>query len=244
MSIEPQVYLLTPDNVAKLGYLGFTNVHTGKTVPLHEFINRTFPHFNLVVFLERVLAALGNAGKHPFAKAIEYNSDNQTLTISISDANEELRFIRQFCNKNGLITVHHTWFELPLLFRGKTLSQYVLKESMQQYINMGLNKIEMVAALDNGGYVWAKYGFVATKRTEVTKILELAENQLTNVQFERVKAIYNRYYSNHPDGTSFPMILWANIPFMKSVLTGAAWHGELDLKNEEQFNNFTIYVSR
>gem|GEM_PF-3479077 len=40
------------------------------------------------------------------------------------------------------------------------------------------------------------------------------------------------------------MDLWAAFDFMKPVLMGSDWHGELDLKNKEQFRNFKDYVSR
>ena len=40
------------------------------------------------------------------------------------------------------------------------------------------------------------------------------------------------------------MILWAKIDFMKDILRGSDWHGEVDLKNKEQFTNFMEYVFR
>ena len=109
---------------------------------------------------------------------------------------------------------------------------------------MGVGQINVHAALTDGGYVWAKHFFTATKKDEVSQILEVAEKRLRGSQFSMVKRIFDNYYYKHPNGMDFPINKWAEIPFMKEILRGTSWHGSIDLNNTEQFNNFISYVFR
>jgi hypothetical protein len=153
-------------------------------------------------------------------------------------------FIRKFTRIDGKILVNHLYCIIPLLYRGKGLIKSVFKSSLQQYVNMNADKIIVHAGLDSGGYVWAKFGFVAVNNDEVSTILANAEKRLTKVQYEIINSIYIKYYARDPNGRSFPMTLWANLDFMKDLLMGSDWKGELDLKNSEQFSNFKEYVFR
>jgi hypothetical protein len=85
---------------------------------------------------------------------------------------------------------------------------------------------------------------VAIDKNEVEIILDEARKALTSTQFAPVEHIYNTYYTKNPVGNTFPMLLWAGLDGMKDVLPGADWHGEVDLKNNEQFSNFKDYVFR
>ena len=71
-------------------------------------------------------------------------------------------------------------------------------------------------------------------------IIEYAKNILgeDSENFKDVRNIYDVYYRNYPEGRAFPMILWANMLCMEDILKGSQWHGELNLKNQEQYLNF------
>jgi hypothetical protein len=84
----------------------------------------------------------------------------------------------------------------------------------------------------------------AIDKIEVDEILSEAKKQLLQDEYDAVKDIYDIYYFNNPNGKSFPIDLWAGMGFMKKVLMGSDWHGELDLKNSSQFSNFKDYVFR
>ena len=100
------------------------------------------------------------------------------------------------------------------------------------------------AGLGGGGYTWARHGFVAVDQKEVQTILTDAHKKLSINEIVPVERIFSKYYSDHPAGTEFPMILWASLPGMKEVLRGSDWNGSLDLHNPEQFRNFSNYVFR
>jgi hypothetical protein len=89
-----------------------------------------------------------------------------------------------------------------------------------------------------------QHGFVAVDQNEVQRILADAYNKLSVNEIIPVERIFSKYYSDHPGGTEFPMILWASLPGMKEVLRGSDWNGSLDLHNPEQFRNFGNYVFR
>jgi len=107
---------------------------------------------------------------------------------------------------------------------------------------MGVDKIKVEAALDDGGYVWAKTLFAASVPEEVTAILTKASSEMHPAQFKFVKRIYDNYYGKHPDGRAFPMNKWAELPGMEQILRGSYWHGEIDLNNNELLAKFIDYV--
>lgn len=64
--------------------------------------------------------------------------------------------------------------------------------------------------------------------------------------YENVKAIYDHYYLNNPNGKAFPIRNWANIDTMEHVLKLDTnnWHGWIDLTNPLELLNFKKYVYR
>jgi hypothetical protein len=144
----------------------------------------------------------------------------------------------------GEIIVEHRYCLVPLSYQGKGLIKPIFQESLQQYVNMGVRKIRVHAGFAGGGYSWARHGFVAIDQTEVEAILAEAYKRLNVNEIVPVERIYKKYYSDHPTGAEFPMILWASLPGMKEILRGSDWNGELDLHNPEQFRNFCNYVFR
>lgn len=133
---------------------------------------------------------------------------------------------------------------MPVEHQGKGIIKGVFQISLQQYVNMGARKITVHSGLEGGGYAWAKAGFVAVDKNEVEVILEAARRILQPDELARVERIYNKYYSDFPNGNAFPIVLWARYEPMKQVLSGSDWHGEVDLKDQEQFSSFNDYVFR
>jgi hypothetical protein len=122
----------------------------------------------------------------------------------------------------------------------------VLKASLEHYLKIKADMIEVVAGLSKGAYVWARHGFVAVDPADVKRILKKARRELNDVQYEVVKAIHDDYYVQKPNGNDFPIKNWADLPFMKKVLMhpDCQWQGRLDLNNPDQLRKFEEYVSR
>lgn len=150
--------------------------------------------------------------------------------------------VRSFFRKDGSVTVGHDLCIIPPEFREKRLGNQLLKIWIQQYISVGIAKIEVLAALKDGGYVWARHFFTADKRAEVDVIFKKAQDELSPANFELVKTIYDLYYNTEPTGKHFPMAEWAAFKFMAPILSGSEWEGTLDFNNSEQLHNFISYI--
>jgi hypothetical protein len=60
--------------------------------------------------------------------------------------------------------------------------------------------------------------------------------------FKIAKRIFDFYYEKYPNGKAFPMDLWAGLEFMKNVLIGSTWSGEIDIKNKSQLDKLIKYA--
>ena len=98
------------------------------------------------------------------------------------------------------------------------------------------------AALQDGGYVWAKVGFKAVDQSEMEAIPKEEKKRLPQGQFNIAKIWYDDHYNNFP-GLPFNIAHWAGLPFMESILRGSHWHGEIDLTNRAELRNFKIRIS-
>jgi hypothetical protein len=169
---------------------------------------------------------------------IQYYTDNY------DHPSDGLALSRNFIRYKDELVIVHDYFVLPATERGKGISKKVLAYGLKQYLQMGVKKIRVHAALQDGGYVWAKALFRACIRAEVDFILREAKGRVTPEQFKMVKRIYDHYYNRYPERTAFPMAEWSGLPFLRDILRGCSWHGEIDLSNSEDLLNFKIYVTR
>jgi len=96
--------------------------------------------------------------------AVSYGN-YQGTTIKVSGnlyAQDGLRagtFERKFMRENGVTTVEHEFLRLNSDYRGKGFSTAFSEFSEAYYRANGVSKIEVFAALENGGYTWAKAGY-------------------------------------------------------------------------------------
>ncbi len=135
------------------------------------------------------------------------------------------------------------FLRIPASARKQGIVKRLLNMCLQQYLFLGVDQIELEAALANGGLVWAKAFFTAKDAKEVRVILENAERKLTPEKFKFVKRVYDNYYNEHPEGTAFPIVKWSQLSGMNEILNGSRWHGELDLNNSEILSKFKHYVA-
>jgi hypothetical protein len=155
-----------------------------------------------------------------------------------------LVFARTFMrDPAGIIIVNHDYFRLPESARGQNKGKEVLGTCFDQYMNIGVSKITVHAALQDGGYVWARAGFRAIHKIEVEVILKEAENRLPQDEYNIAKVWYDDHYNNFSN-LPFNISDWAGLPFMETILRGSHWHGEIDLTNPAELRNFKKYVFR
>jgi hypothetical protein len=165
----PVEYKVSKKDIDTIKQLKFEISFAGDSLTLNEFINRDYKNFDLATFLRVISSAFLPVIKHPVTKRIIYATKGKELLIEFFEADGPLKFKRLFFHQNDMKIVSHKYFSLPLAAQGKGLAKKILQASMEQYVNMALDKILVYAALEGGGYVWAKFGFVATDKDEVEK---------------------------------------------------------------------------
>lgn len=240
-------HTFTKVDTIKVIYLGYV-IKKSSSLALEKFLKTEFPNFNLVKFLEEVETVFTPTTKLEIERTIFYQDTPPKLRLlfenkrtKVSDA---LIFDREFFKSAKGIEINHSYCVVPEVHQNKGLVKAIFQASLQEYVNMGAKKIHVHAGLSVGGHSWARHGFVAVNPADVKEILDDAQARLKPTEFNAVKRIYDKYYTDHPAGKAFPMILWAKLDFMKDILKGSDWVGEVDLTNKEQFSNFKDYVFR
>lgn len=237
----------TKADTVKVIDIGYT-IKSSSSLLFEKFMKTEFQNFNLVKLLEEVETTFTPTTSLAITRTIYYQDKPPKLRIlyinDYTKDEEALIFDREFVKSVKGVEVNHSYCVIPETHQKKGLVKKVFQVSLQEYVNMGAKKINVHAGLSGGGHVWARHGFVAVDPAEVKVILDEAKRRLKTAEFAPVKHIFDKYYTDYPGGKAFPMILWAKIDFMKEILRGSDWHGEVDLKNKEQFTNFMEYVFR
>jgi GNAT superfamily N-acetyltransferase len=242
------MHYVTPSEINEISDLGFViEINGGKSAD--EFVNRDFKGFDLREFVQQIESKLQPVAEDVIRRKIILNEEVPPklvisyMTSNILDADHRLLFKRTFTKEVDAVHVKHDFLALPEAARGKRLGRKILQICLQHYLEMGVSKINVHAALETGGYEWTKAGFRATEPSEMAKILNDARSALTAAQFTLVEKLYDNYYGKEPTGNAFPIIEWSGLPFMKSILKNNDWHGELDLTNSEDLFNFKEYAN-
>jgi hypothetical protein len=70
--------------------------------------------------------------------------------------------------------IHHDIFELDEAFRGRGFGSAWNKQMFSEYKKLGVERVNLLANMEIGGYAWARQGFRPTKPVETSYILENA----------------------------------------------------------------------
>ena len=170
---------------------------------------------------------------------IEASSSNKAIVRIVSDI--------QFRNK----TVVHNLVQLRAGFQGKGIAKKLLRESIDLYQKMGIEKVTLHAGREVGGYAWVRYGFKPTQKSwdkirkgalrKKLKILSTNANDATAIKdlgrlLDNPKPETMRVIANYadPDGRRLG----------KDLLLLTYWDGVLDLTDERSMRIFNSYVNR
>jgi len=245
--LQAKKHSFTKADTIKVIDLGYT-IKKSSTLSFEKFLKTEFPNFNLVKLLEKVEAVFTPTTKLAIERTIYYQDTPPKLRMLYENkrtkVNDALVFDREFFKTAKGIEINHSYCVIPLIHQNKGLVKIIFQASLQEYVNMGAKKINVHAGLTVGGHTWARHGFVAINPEDVKEILDDAQSRLKPTEFGVVKHIFDKYYADNPGGKAFPMVLWAKLDFMKDILKGSDWMGEVDLTNKEQFSNFKDYVFR
>jgi len=137
--------------------------------------------------------------------------------------------------------VYHAYLRIPEDKQGGGLTKRMFRILYKEYEASNVTKLKVTANIDVGGYAWARYGFLATNKSEILAII----NRSNNIEFKRnalrkVQYFYNKY----SEGKYFPMNRLTTIKGGKDALLNSRWSGELDLTDENQKRMFLNYLFR
>lgn len=240
-------HIITKKEITQVRMLGF-EITSGTKSP-EDFLNEYFRGLELLRFLQNIDQLLSPLVNTSIIKEFAYfESKPQMIMIQYYSEDHENEDIgvalsRTFIKNENELILEHDFFRLPLKSRKSGIGKQILSYSLQQCLLMHVDKIKVRAALENGGYVWAKAFFAATESIEVKKILDRAKRELKPGLFKAVKRIYDNYYLKNPNGRDFPMVKWSELPGMDVILSKSNWHGEIDLNNLELLTKFKNYVA-
>jgi len=215
--------------------------------------NKHFKGFNIAVLVRDLENLLKSYAKEPVEKEIYVSEPPPTLRIEYKSENcfnekEGLYVSRTITHENDELVAYHEMLMLPESSRKQGLGKKIIAAFLEQYENMEVKRINLYAALSDGGAAWAKFGFKATKRSEMERILLIAEQSLgeKSKKLKVVRDTFNNYYEKEPDGKAFPIQNWVAIPGMETILKKADshWHGCMDLTNSKDLLNFKHYVGQ
>lgn len=147
---------------------------------------------------------------------------------------------RDFGIVDGTKVVEHELFDLDKELQGQGVSRKVFKALYEQYRVTGVERIELYANIDIGGYAWARYGFCTTNRNEAIGAIRFSN--LTRKQEDRIMEIIDGHFNS--SNAPFPMNQIARLPYGKKALLGGYWEGVLDLTDTHQRRVFERYLRR
>lgn len=145
-----------------------------------------------------------------------------------------------YVDEQGRKVVDHELFRLPQELQGKGISKQVFRALYEQYKVAGVQRLDVFANIDVGGYTWARYGFCAKDRNNAIGAIRFSA--LTQRQEKRIMAMIDEHFAASSD--PFPMNKIARLPYGKKALLGGNWEGVLDMTDAQQRRVFERYLRR
>lgn len=199
--------------------------------------NNPFNRIDIVRLNEGIQSAFAEHGVTGLSCSM--TAFNQGLGVKWQGASIELKRIF-FVDSEGRKVVDHELFKLPKELQGKGISKQVFRALYEQYKVVGVQRIEVYANIDVGGYTWARYGFCAKDRENAIGAIRFSA--LTPRQEKRIMAMIDEHFAASSD--PFPMNKIARLPYGKKALLGGDWEGVLDMTDAQQRRVFERYLRR
>ena len=168
-----------------------------------------------------------------------YKNDNVTFTYKGLVDGEDVELVRSFRYDGNNKIVSHDIFELPDVLQGKGISKRIFKELFSEYESIGIDRVEVLANMDVGGYCWGRYGFSA-KTSEIKDLVQrrFSGGVISQNDFEEVSEILKM------SGPNIRMNEIANLKCGKALLLSnkVKWRGFIDLHDKHQMDYLHDYL--
>lgn len=238
-SLKPSPFIMTDETVNKLAA---RNINISRVEIYNESTISGFDIDRFDSFMENV----GDENKIFWkSKRITiFPNGNANLTYDgeyiDSKGNKQNPYLsRMFRMEDDKKVVYHDVFNLPSELQGKGLSKSVFRELFQSYESMGIDRVEVLANMDVGGYCWGRYGFSA-KTSEIKDLVQrrFSEGVISQNDFEDVSEILKM------SGPNIRMNEIANLKCGKALLLSnkVKWRGFIDLHDKHQMDYLHDYI--
>lgn len=238
-SLKPSPFIMTDETVNKLAA---RNINISRVEIYNESTISGFDIDRFDSFMENV----GDENKIFWkSKRITiFPNGNANLTYDgeyiDSKGNKQNPYLsRMFRMEDDKKVVYHDVFNLPSELQGKGLSKSVFRELFKSYESMGIDRVEVLANMDVGGYCWGRYGFSA-KTSEIKDLVQrrFSEGVISQNDFEDVSEILKM------SGPNIRMNEIANLKYGKALLLSnkVKWRGFIDLHDKYQMEHLHYYI--
>lgn len=238
-SLKPSPFIMTDETVNKLAA---RNINISRVEIYNESTISGFDIDRFDSFMENV----GDENKIFWkSKRITiFPNGNANLTYDgeyiDSKGNKQNPYLsRMFRMEDDKKVVYHDVFNLPSELQGKGLSKSVFRELFKSYESMGIDRVEVLANMDVGGYCWGRYGFSA-KTSEIKDLVQrrFSEGVISQNDFEDVSEILKM------SGPNIRMNEIANLKCGKVLLLSnkVKWRGFIDLHDKHQMYYLHDYI--
>lgn len=202
----------------------------------NESLNKFFTGFDFVKFDSEMKAIADKYGIKISEKKIIVKEGEAYFTYE--NGGKNFRLWRTVSISRGVKTVSHDLFTVPKNLQGAGISKDIFESLYRQYQSAGIERIEVHANIDVGGYAWGKYGFAADGRNSINDVVRRAHRKLNENDLKDFSA----WLESCEENDHFPMWELANRPYGKDVLLNSDWYGHIDLRNDQQRQIFEDYL--
>ncbi|MCR5658961.1 MAG: hypothetical protein K6G25_06510 [Bacteroidales bacterium] len=183
------------------------------------------------------------------AKSIDLdpNANTMKMMLLFERDGKAAQIVRNFTpmfddDGRTIFVVEHSTFSIPKSMQGGGFSRSILSAFYDQYKRMGIDRIDLYANMNVGGYAWARYGMSITNGKEGLDALLSIQSIGRKDKFSEARGIIDSFYETHEETTPFPMNLLTGHPWSKDLLLGSDWYGFLNLNSKKQVAIFENYL--
>lgn len=218
-----------------------------------ERLENTLKSFNVVDFFDKHMEILEDVSFQT-SEELEYNLNVSRIgegLLQVNIENEDISLIRNIEVKWK--RAEHESFHMDEYLQGKNIGKKILKAEFEAYQKAGIEKVELHANSQVGGYAWARYGFKADVDFVEQNLHIVLDNwnprDFPNEDKQKIFEVIKRWRKENPNDNLFPVNLVATlkndqgIEIGRTAMVNANYPAEFDLTNKDQVNQFYKYVA-